>query len=151
MTGQGQRLSGARWAAIAIIIGAAGLAFASTTIKYAFASDPLGPRTFPFVLGLGLALCGLWYFMQPGESEAPPNRKELANVLGFMTLACLTVGLMPWIGFIMAMTVLCTGMALMFGASIAVSLASGVVQSLVWWALFGPLLGGTLPIGPLGF
>jgi putative tricarboxylic transport membrane protein len=151
MTGQGQRLSGARWAAIAIIIGAAGLAFASTTIKYAFASDPLGPRTFPFVLGLGLALCGFWYLVQPGESEPPPNRKEFRNVVGFMALACLTVGLMPWIGFIVAMTMLCTGMALMFGASLPVSVISGLVQSLVWWALFGPLLGGNLPTGPLGF
>ncbi len=145
------RTTGSRIAAGLLIAGALVLSWASTTIKYSFSSDPLGPRTFPFSLGVGLILCGIWYFLSPGQSEPSPDRDMLRKVISFLILAVVTTALMPYIGFITAMALLCGGLALLFSATPLMAVVSGIGQSLLWWSLFGPLLGGNLPVGPLGF
>ena len=142
---------GGRIAACVLLLFAVILAIAASQIKYSFSSDPLGPRAYPLVLAVLIGLCGVWYWFSPGENEPVPSRAALIKTIAFLALAVATTGLMPWIGFIAAMAILCAGMARMFEATWIAAWVSGVVQAVVWWALFGPLLGGNLPKGPWGF
>lgn len=131
--------------AFAIVYGFFGL-----TIEYTFSSDPIGPRGFP--AGLAAALAGLsaWYWLNPGESEEWPERNGRIAALAFLVTGAACVLAMDWIGFVPAMVILMGGTARLFGASWPLSLVNGVAQALLWWLLFGPILGGTLPKGPLG-
>ena len=135
----------------ALLVGALLLAFATSHIDYKFSSDPLGPRFAPYLLALLLALTSLWYFATPGGAEAPPDAQGVKNLLGFMALSVICVALMPALGFITTMAVLAAGVAFMFNATPLMAIVTGVAQSMLWWWVFGPLIGGTLPKGPLGF
>jgi putative tricarboxylic transport membrane protein len=145
------RLSGGHVAALAVIASACGLALAAGEVTFAFSSDPIGPRGFPYAIAAALGLCGLWYLAIPGEAEAPPGRRAFRSIGAFLALAVATTWAMPAIGFIVAMVILVGGMATLFGARPVQALAGAVCQSVLWWAIFGPLLGGNLPAGPWGF
>lgn len=121
------------------------------TIEYSFSSDPIGPRGFPAGLAVALLALGAWYWLTPGATEEWPEQEGRIAALAFLVVSAACVLAMDWIGFVPAMLVLMTAIARLFGASWTLALINGVSQSLLWWLLFGPLLGGTLPKGPLGF
>lgn len=145
-----QRLSG-RIAAVFLIVFSVLYGYFGATIEYSFSSDPIGPRGFPVALAITLAAFGLYYLVFPGEAEAWPEREGRLAALFFLGLSVICVLGMDHIGFIPAMAVLMAGIARLFGANWPVALGSGVAQAVLWWALFGPILGGNLPKGPLGF
>lgn len=144
-------LRSGRVAGVAIVLLAALYLVAAASIKYAFASDPIGPRGFPYGLGAILLILGLIYALKPGEAEAWPDQRGRVFTVGFIVLCVATTLAMPIAGFITAMTVLCAGVAAMFGAGLVKAAISGAGQAVFWWLIFGPLLGGNLPTGPLGF
>ena len=145
-----QQRSG-RVAAAILILFALVYGYFGATVEYSFSSDPIGPRGFPVALAIALALFGAFYLIRPGEAEAWPERDGRNAALFFLGLAVLCVIGMDHIGFITAMAILMVGIARLFGATWLLALVSGVAQALLWWALFGPVLGGNLPKGPLGF
>jgi putative tricarboxylic transport membrane protein len=137
--------------ATALFIGALVMAYGASQIDYKFSSDPLGPRFTPYLLSLLLGLTSLWYFATPGGSETPPDGPGVRNLLGFMALSVLMIALMPTLGFITTMAILAAGIAFMFNATPLMAVVSGILQSILWWWVFGPVIGGTLPKGPFGF
>lgn len=139
-----------RVAAVLVAAGAIAYGIAGSRIEYAFSSDPIGPRGFPVGLAILLVLLAVWYFVRPGAAESLPTGRGLAAASGFVGLALAGVLAMPLVGFVPTMTVLLAGVAWLFGARPVLALGSGLVQALIWWSLFGPLLGGNLPKGPLG-
>jgi putative tricarboxylic transport membrane protein len=140
-----------RLAATVLIISAVIYAYFGMTIEYAFSSDPIGPRGFPVGLAIALLILGIWYWLHPGLSEEWPEREGRIAAISFLVISAASVLAMDWIGFVPAMLILMTAIARLFGASWTLALVNGVCQALLWWLLFGPLLGGTLPKGPLGF
>jgi putative tricarboxylic transport membrane protein len=140
-----------RIAAVLLLVFAAGLAVLTSQIKFSFASDPLGPRSFPYLLAFGLAVCAVWYWFTPGSVDTKPEAHVLRKLLALIALSCITMGVMPWLGFITSMAMLCAGLARLFGANWTQALVSGVLQAVGWWAIFALLMGGVLPVGPLGF
>lgn len=143
------RLSG-RLAAIAVLVLAVAYGFAATQIEYAFSSDPIGPRGFPLLLAGLLGLFAVLYLVRPGTAEPWPNAAGFRSILAFMTACVVSIAAMDYIGFVPAMTLLLSLTAWLFGAKPWLALTSGLAQALVWWAVFGPLVGGNLPKGPLG-
>jgi putative tricarboxylic transport membrane protein len=145
-----QRATG-RIAASVLVVFALIYGYFGLTIEYAFSSDPIGPRGFPAGLAAVLVLLGAWYWLTPGATEEMPGRPGRIAALAFLVASGVCVLAMDWIGFVPAMIVLMSVIARLFGASWRMALVSGIGQALLWWVLFGPLLGGTLPKGPLGF
>lgn len=137
--------------AVAVLACAAALAFAASRIEYAFASDPLGPRFFPYLLALALALCALWCWLAPGEADARPDRIGLIHLAAVGLVCVICVALMPSLGFFLSMGLLASAVAYGFAASPAAALLSGFGQALLWWLIFEKALGSNLPVGPLGF
>ncbi|MCZ8182193.1 MAG: tripartite tricarboxylate transporter TctB family protein [Beijerinckiaceae bacterium] len=132
--------------AFAVFYGVFGL-----MIEYSFSSDPIGPRGFPAGLAVALFALGAWYWLVPGSTEEWPGQEGRIAALTFLVVSAACVLAMDWIGFVPAMLVLMTAIARLFGANWTLALVNGAGQALLWWLLFGPLLGGTLPKGPLGF
>ncbi len=139
-----------RFAAAILMVFAVFYGYLGATIEYSFSSDPIGPRGFPLALAVVLFALGLWYFTEPGESEAWPERDGRIAALTFLVLCSACVLGMDFLGFLPAMTIILAGVARLFGASWRMAVLSGLIQGAMWWALFGPMLGGNLPKGPLG-
>lgn len=140
-----------RTAALVIIVCASIYALLGSQIEYAFSSDPIGPRGFPVGLGLITIGFGVWYFLDTGACEDWPDRHGVTAGSLFLGLSVAMMLAMPFIGFIIAMSILLVGISRLFGATWTMSVVSGVGQAVLWWLLFGPLLGSHLPTGPFGF
>lgn len=140
-----------RIAAVILLLFALVYGYFGATVEYSFSSDPIGPRGFPVALAIALAALGIYYFLRPGEAEAWPESAGRNAAFIFLALSALCVLGMDHIGFIPAMAVLMTGIARLFGARWPLALGSGIAQAVLWWGVFGPVLGGNLPKGPLGF
>lgn len=141
---------GGRIMAAATLIGAATLAAATSQIQYSFSSDPLGPRFFPYLLALAIAVCAVWYWLSPGGAEDPPDRAGLIHLGAVAALSILCVAAMPFLGFLIAMGLMASGVAYAFNAGPVFALVSGFGQALLWWLVFEKALGSNLPPGPLG-
>jgi putative tricarboxylic transport membrane protein len=150
-TGSAASLRSGRVGGVVIVALSALYLLGAASIKYAFASDPIGPRGFPYGLGALLLALGVFYALKPGESEPWPDRRGKQFTIGFIFLCVATTLAMPIAGFITSMAVLCAGVAAMFGATPVRAVVSGAGHAVFWWLIFGPLLGGNLPKGPLGF
>ncbi|MGQ5720600.1 tripartite tricarboxylate transporter TctB family protein [Hyphomicrobiales bacterium] len=116
-------------------------------IDYAFASDPLGPRVVPVILAGFLALLCLFYFKNPGEAEGFPKGKTLARVLAVPCTLVIAVLLLETTGFLLAVFLIVTVIAVLFGAPWKYALAGGASQALLWWFVFSYLLEVYLPKG----
>ncbi len=141
-----------RAGALAVIAFAAILAGATSRIDYAFSSDPLGPRAFPYMIAAALGACGIWYLLRPGVSEPWPDRATFGRGAFLVALTALAVGAMDLIGFPAAALAMAGATAWLFGARPALALGIGLVQAVFWFVLFRHLLGTYLPAGflPLG-
>ncbi|MCS6877908.1 MAG: tripartite tricarboxylate transporter TctB family protein [Geminicoccaceae bacterium] len=138
---------GERLPALVLFLVALAYGFAAARIEYAFSSDPLGPRVFPLGLAILLALLALAWFLRPGGAEPWPRGGLLVQTAGLVALAYLAAWLFDRAGFLIAMGVLCTGVALMFRATLRQALASGIAQAVLWWLVFAYGLRIPLPAG----
>ena len=129
---------------------AAGYAYYATRIEYAFSSDPIGPKGFPLLLASLLALFALLYAVRPGSTETWPDNSGRRSILAFIFACVVAMLAMPYLGFMPVMAILMSFVSWLFGATVLAAVVGGVVQAIVWWALFGPLVGHSLPKGPLG-
>jgi putative tricarboxylic transport membrane protein len=137
----------ARLPALVLLLLALAYGFEATRIEYAFSSDPLGPRAFPAGLALVLAVLALAWLVRPGEAEPWPRRGLLLEIVGLVALAFLCAWLFDRAGFLIATGLFCTGVALLFRATLGRAIAGGVAQALLWWLVFAKGLRIPLPTG----
>lgn len=133
--------------AVLLVVLAAVLAVATHRIEYAFSSDPIGPKGFPYILSAALALCGIWYFLRPGFAEPWPTGDTLVAALALIAVTVITLGLMDQIGFLIVAFVVCAFAAYCFGAAPLAAIGSGAAQAIFWFVLFKYGLGTYLPSG----
>lgn len=138
-----------RIAALVILIFSIVYGFLGSRIEYSFSSDPLGPRVFPMLLAAILALLSLVYLLRPGHAEDWPGGALLARSIALPALVLIAALLMEPAGFLAAMFVLTAGVGWLFGASPLTAVIGGVVQSALWYFIFGWLLEVYLPAGAL--
>lgn len=138
---------GARVPALILLGLAAAYGLEASRIAYAFSSDPLGPRAFPLLLAGLLGLLALAWLARPGRADPWPRGALLLQSVGFVALAFLAAWLFDRAGFLVAIGLLCAGVALMFRASPLQALAAGVGQAVLWWLIFARGLRIPLPTG----
>lgn len=132
--------------ALAIVVG-----IGASQIEYAFSSDPLGPRAFPYLLAAVLGLCGAWYLISPGEADPWPGAETLLRSAALIIVCAVAIAAMNLVGFIASAAVICGVAAWMFGAAPVPAAGIGIAQALFWYVLFKLALGTYLPAGTLWF
>jgi putative tricarboxylic transport membrane protein len=142
-------LRSSRIAAIVLLVLSLAYGFAATRIEYSFSSDPLGPRVFPVLLAATLALLSLIYLVRPGHTEEWPGGALLARSIALPALVLIAALLMEPLGFPIAMFVMTAGIGWLFGASAVSAIVGGVIQTALWYLIFGYLLDVYLPAGAL--
>jgi putative tricarboxylic transport membrane protein len=136
--------------AIGLIVGVAFI-WGATQIETGFIVDPLGPRSFPVIIGVVLALASLYILLRPdAEPEWPPLPRWLEIGAAVAVLVGYTLALEP-LGFVIATAIASALLSWRLGSRPHWALVAGVGISLGIYAIFHLILGLTLAKGPLGF
>lgn len=118
----------------------------------------VGPRLFPYLIGVGLTLCGAvlgwqaisggWRRMVPVPEHARPDWTAFALISVGIVLHMVVIG---WAGFVIAGTLLFVLTARGFGSRKPVrDAAIALVLSITVYLIFTHGLGLKLPASPLG-
>ncbi|MDJ0744407.1 MAG: tripartite tricarboxylate transporter TctB family protein [Xenococcaceae cyanobacterium MO_167.B27] len=120
--------------------------FEAHNLQVPFAYEPLGPKAFPLLLSILLAVFSLLVLYSPTQRPIhwPKNRLLLKSVLVVATLVGYSITLF-WLGFILSTIAAVTLLALLFGANWAQSLVGGIFSGLIFYGLFDFLLQIPLP------
>ncbi|MGQ7845971.1 tripartite tricarboxylate transporter TctB family protein [Granulosicoccus sp. 3-233] len=139
------------------IFGGIGLLFAllfiwaAFHIELSFISDPVGPRTFPIILAVVMAVASLVIIIKPDVRPQWPRASrllEIAIAAGVMVAYALAL---PEVGFLIATAVASAFLTWRLGTQPLWSLVSGTLTSIGIYTVFHLILGLSLARGPFGF
>ncbi len=115
--------------------------------------EPVGPRAFPLVLALLMALCGAWLMARPGAEALKGPRFARGAQLNRIMLCAATVVvyalLFQTLGFIIATALMGVPVGRFFGGSWRQSAMAGIGLGIALFVLFDRLLDVVLPQGLL--
>jgi len=84
---------------VTIVVALAYIASA-TQIQTSFLSDPVGPKTFPYIVGGIAVICGLFFLVKPDpDPEWPPARTWASLAVAMVVLVLYAYALKP-LGFL---------------------------------------------------
>jgi putative tricarboxylic transport membrane protein len=135
---------------IAAVLLAAFLTWFGYDLEAPFAYEPVGPKAFPLLLALIIALCGIRLVYKGGNPvQANPSG---ANARIFAMVACLAIYafLFQWLGFIVATTLMAIAVGRLFGGTWGKLILGGVAMGFLLFFLFDRGLDVVLPTGILG-
>ena len=122
----------------------------ATQIQLSFISDPVGPKTFPIIIGALLGVSSLVILLRPDPKPEWPRAGRLAEVgLAVMVLLAYAYAL-PELGFVIATTVAAAILSWRLGTRPVVALLAGIGIALGIYVVFHLILGLSLAQGPLG-
>lgn len=136
--------------AACIAVGAA-MAWAAKDYAAPISYEPVGPRAFPLLLALLMALGGLWLVLKPGLHDHWFRQVPL-KALAFAVVAVFVYALLfETLGFVLATLVMSVPVGMAFGGNWKQSLAGGVGLGVLLYLGFDKLLDVVLPSGLLSF
>lgn len=113
--------------------------------------DPLGPRKFPIIIGVILALGALYPLFRPDPEPDWPGLGRLAEIaLAVVVMIAYALALEP-AGFVLATTVAVFVLSWRLGGTLLHAVAIGIGVAVVLYVVFHLILGLSLPRGPLPF
>ena len=111
--------------------------------------EPVGPRAFPLVLALLIALCGAWLVAKPGETAGFARGAMLQKIALCAATVVVYALLFQSLGFIVATALMCVPVGRIFGGSWKRSAQVGVIMGIALYLFFDKLLDVVLPLGIL--
>lgn len=139
------------------IFGGFGLLFAglvvwaTSRIEESFIQDPLGPKAFPLVIAVLVAVSSVVMLAKPDQGSSWPSLKkwlEMTITVGVMVAYAIVL---PELGFVLASAVLAAFMVQRLGGTLTQSIFGGFAMSIGIFVVFGYGLGLSLARGPWGF
>jgi putative tricarboxylic transport membrane protein len=150
--------------AICIVFLGAGYLYSTWLIKSIRIGDPVGPKVFPIIVGIGIILSALGLLFESwrearsaktrdeatkAEGPSPHNIPAVAAVIAWMALYVI---LMEPLGFMIACTTFLLGMMAYFHRNHwATNIAVSVIFSVTIYTVLTKLLQAPLPPGILSF
>ena len=123
--------------------------YGGLSIEVPFSYDPLGPKTFPVVLGILLSALSLFIIAKPEKAHFPEGATRLNTVFIVILLVVYSFSF-NYLGFLLSTALLVFFISKIFQGTTKQALGSAVGVSLSVYALFGILLEVPLPAGILG-
>ncbi|WP_299295388.1 tripartite tricarboxylate transporter TctB family protein [uncultured Tateyamaria sp.] len=139
------------------IFGGVGLAlaifyiWAASTIKLTFMVDLVGPRTFPYIIGAGLALTSVYMMIRPDDEPDWPSAGGVMEILAATVVMLLYGRFLPEVGFIVSTALATAYLTWRLGTLPQWSVVVGASTSVGIYIVFHLILGLSLAKGPLGF
>ena len=122
--------------------------YGGLTLEVPFSYDPLGPKTFPVILGALLSALSLVVIAKPEKSHFPQSATMLNTVLIVVLLVLYSLSF-NFLGFLLSTALLVFFISRIFKGTTKQALGSALGVSLSVYVLFGVLLDVALPMGTL--
>lgn len=138
------------------VLGIAALIFAALITAFGydleppFSYEPVGPKAFPLLIALIIALCGVRLLIKGGgqvESNPPGANPRIVMMVAYLAAYAF---LFQWVGFPVATALMVTFVGRLFQATWPQAIIGGVVMSVGLFLLFDKGLDVVLPLGILG-
>ena len=139
------------------IFGGLGLLFAmfyiwqASLVQESFLSDVVGPKTFPFILGAGLALASLAILLKPDTGAHWPRGMQLVELAMAVAVMGFYAWAVPLAGFVLATALASAYLTWRLGTDPITAGLFGAGASVVLYVTFRLGLGLSLAAGPWGF
>ncbi|PIW26008.1 MAG: tripartite tricarboxylate transporter TctB family protein [Rhodospirillales bacterium CG15_BIG_FIL_POST_REV_8_21_14_020_66_15] len=139
------------------IFGGIGVALAcffiwqATTIELSFISDPVGPRTFPVIIGIILGFSSLIVLIKPDLEPEWPSFMRLFEIGTAVAVMVAYALLLSKLGFVITTALASAFLTWRLGTRPVASVISGIATALGIYVVFHLVLGLSLARGPLGF
>lgn len=139
------------------VLGGCGLLLAifyvwqATQIQVSFISDPVGPKTFPMIIGAMLGLSSLYMLLRPDPGPAWPAFSRIFEIAVAVAVLVAYSLLLPEAGFVLATAVAAAFLSWRLGAGPFAAILAGVGISVGIYVIFHLVLGLSLARGPWGF
>lgn len=138
------------------LLGATALAVAAVMLAFGyglqapFAYEPVGPRAFPLLAAVMIAVCGLILILKPGDAD-PMRHVGPGGAIAALSGSLLGYALLfQPLGFVISTTVFMVPIAMIFGAKWWQGAITGAALAASSYLLFDRVLEVVLPVGPLG-
>ncbi len=135
----------------AFVLLAAFYIWAATQTELSFITDPVGPRTFPIIIGVMVGLSGLAILLRPDPDPQWPAMARLGEIGAAVLVMTAYAQLLPVLGFVIATAFAAGFLSWRLGASALQAVLAGIGISLGIYVVFHLVLGLSLARGPLGF
>nr|WP_244447081.1 tripartite tricarboxylate transporter TctB family protein [Hoeflea sp. BAL378] len=123
----------------------------ATLIKESFISDPVGPKTFPIIIGVLVGLSSLAIFLKPDEEPEWPEFARLFEVGLTIAVMIAYAYALPTAGFVVSTAVAASYLSWRLGTPPVKAAIAGIVISVGIYVVFHLILGLSLARGPWGF
>ncbi|MDF1609799.1 tripartite tricarboxylate transporter TctB family protein [Hoeflea sp. YIM 152468] len=139
------------------ILGGMGLLLAAffiwqaTLIKESFISDPVGPKTFPIIIGLLVGISSLVILLKPDEEPEWPDFRRLFEVGMTVAVMVAYAYALPSAGFVVSTAVAASFLSWRLGTPPLQAVIAGLVIAVGIYVVFHLILGLSLARGPWGF
>lgn len=115
-----------------------------------FEYEPVGPRAFPLLLALGMAVCGAWLaFKKSSQPAQGLHGLQLQHVAVCSGAVLVYAVLFQTLGFVIATALMAIPIGRVFGGSWPKCVATGIGLGVVLFVLFDKVLDVVLPLGVL--
>ena len=130
-----------------------GMAFiwGATRIQTGFIVDPLGPSTFPIIIGCLMTVSSLYVLLRPDPEPAWPALGSSLEIVGATIVLIGYTLTLEWLGFVIATMIAAALLSWRLGSRPHWAITSGIGISLGIYVIFHVILGLSLAKGPLGF
>jgi putative tricarboxylic transport membrane protein len=133
------------------IVLAAFFIWQATTIQESFIQDPVGPKTFPIIIGLLLGISSLVILLRPDPRPDWPAAGRLAEIAVAVVVLLAYAYALPQVGFLIATAIAAAYLSWRLGTVPLQALAAGIAISIGIYVVFHLILGLSLAKGPFGF
>ena len=120
-------------------------------IQLSFISDPVGPRTFPTIIGTLLALSSLAILIRPDADPHWPAFGRLAEIAASVAVLTAYAIFLPDLGFLIATTLAAAYLGWRLGTAPFWAFVTGLATAVGIYVVFNLILGLSLAKGPFGF
>jgi putative tricarboxylic transport membrane protein len=130
---------------------AAFYAWQATVIELSFISDPVGPKAFPFVIAIILALSSLVFILKPDPAPDWPAAGRIFEIAISVAVMVAYAQALPLVGFVLSTAVAASFLSWRLGAAPLRAVPAGIAIAVGIYVIFHLILGLSLARGPWGF
>ncbi len=123
----------------------------ATLIETGFIVDPMGPKAFPIVIGITLAVAAIYPIVKPDPRPDWPAAGRLLEIAFAVVLMIAYAQALPRFGFVLSTAVTAALLAWRLGSRPLAAAAAGVAIAIGIYVVFHLVLGLTLARGPWGY
>jgi putative tricarboxylic transport membrane protein len=123
--------------------------FEARSFETGFIADPIGPKAFPFVLGVVLVGLSTGLIVRHGAEVSWPPRSLWWRWTVVTAVLLIYAAVLNPLGFVISTTLLLAVFSLLLGGRLSMSLLFALVFSVTTYLVFRWLLGISLPPGTI--